>query len=268
MSVIFSAYPVFSSNMISENLTDIFSTFTNLITNTTTLIGMTFLALLFGLYALFLGLLRFAFNRRGTFNEKEIKVISFMISFIGTSGFMFMFKNNPAMFIVFFGGLVGLFLVVAIALAILVYFYKLSKKLKDETEYEVSLKGFDKALYWTYIVLGLFFSVGLVLGYTHMVLAQASCIDSMGNYVTSCQGFSLFGKIYEFASYVFSWVLTIGLFVGLWFIFSRLGRGFKDRSDVLAKNEELRMSKNLITDINNKVKEIDKIMKEQRRIFR
>ena len=67
-----------------------------LFTNDQVLLGLMFVAVLFGSFALFKALLRFSFRESNQFKNKEINVISFMISFIGTSGIFYLFKDGSS----------------------------------------------------------------------------------------------------------------------------------------------------------------------------
>lgn len=79
---------------ITDNLGTVFrDIIDNVLLNVYVMYFLFFVAMFFGCYALVVGALRLAFKKHD-YHKKEIKVISFMVSFMGVSGLFIMLTNS------------------------------------------------------------------------------------------------------------------------------------------------------------------------------
>ena len=92
----------------------------------------TFIAMLAGTFSLFKALLSFVFKENSHFKRKEISVIAFMLSFIGTSGIYFIFSRDAEEFIYVFGGFFGLLIVLFVVFFMMRLFYQVAESVKNQ----------------------------------------------------------------------------------------------------------------------------------------
>lgn len=134
--------------------------FSNILGNTNVLAALFFIALFIGTFAIFKGLLSFFFRSTNQFKNKEISVIALMLSFMGSSGIAFMFRDDPEVFINFFGGISGLLIIIFFAIIIMKFFIELGK----------TSTGKVFPLFW--YSFGTLIISGMILGYTSYVLTR------------------------------------------------------------------------------------------------
>lgn len=191
-----------NAGFLSESLGNSFKSLSeNILFNSNAQIGIFFIAILIGMFAMFKGLLRVVFKSVGDFHQKEITVISFMISLIGSSGLFYMFKDKGQDYIInLFGGTFGLLLVIIIAILIFKTFLVWAHSAEEGS-------NFRKLIYVTAGIL----SLGLVLSYLTFLSEKLG--GTLPNYLTS-----IYGLIED--------VFTLAVFAGIILLFMSLGTIF------------------------------------------
>ena len=181
--------------------------------NENVLIFIYFLALLIGTFTIFKGALRFSFREKEQFHQKEINVISFMMSIIGTTGLFFLFKGKGTAYIVnLFGGIFGLLIMLIIAIIIMRGFVTWAHTMPEDQ------KRIRLGIYW----IGLFVSFGIVDGY---LMFLATKLFDMPSWI------SVFKNIVEDIFFI----LVLGL---IYFAFVFLGKVFRFGKSIEEKEEE------------------------------
>ena len=122
--------------------------FGQILTNDTVMASIFFILMVMGFFTIFRSLLRFFFARGGAqFKRKEIDVISFMLSFMGVGGIVFLFDGDARDFVGVFGGTAGLLIVVFFSILVSKFFFTWADTFEDER--------LKKLIKWTGITLGL-----------------------------------------------------------------------------------------------------------------
>jgi hypothetical protein len=271
----------FAEGFLQEKFIDMFSGISTILEKKEALIGLVFLILFFGIHSLFLGFLRFIFSKNvnASHNQKEIKVISFMLSFISASGLFFIFKTNPELFLIFFGGFFSLIFVIIISLIIATYIFKYANKFKNNQENSSDENNKSRNIfYWFFVILGLLIPTFFLVGYSSIVLSQVSDVGSNCVYKTaenkfevkdfkdtSCRPFFLFSKIYEVGSNILDWLVSIFLLLGIFVLFGLFS--FK-KKDSAVEDKDVNTAKSLIIDINNLIKKINKDFKDKTNVMK
>ncbi len=253
-----------------------------LLGNEDAIFGLMFVAILFGSFALYKALLRFAFRRTDNFKNKEINVIAFMIAIISTAGIAFIFGNSPKFFIILFGGSAGLLLVLFIVFFIMRIFYEFAEEVKNE---DGLLK---KGPGWIFLmILGVILSSYLLLGYSTKVLKELSCNvnfkDLADLNARTCEGGNLFTWIASIAWDVLGWAIFLAIIFGIWWFISRnkkdsdedddkdigtLGRMFGGSSEKdKEKEKEIDGIKSGLENIHKSFTKMKKIRKNQKELL-
>lgn len=179
------------------------------------------IAMLMGTFAMFKSLLTFAFKSNPGFNAKSINVMSFMLSFIGTTGIAFMYSKSPTTFIYIFGGGFGYFLVLFLVVFVFKIMHMFAEELKDE-------KGmFGKGGMWVFfMILATLLSSYMLLGYTGKILSSPELGCSInGDNVATCNGDGtfLYAKVYNIVAGIIAFLVPFAIFFGIWMLIKKLG---------------------------------------------
>ncbi|NQZ84307.1 MAG: hypothetical protein HRU03_01190 [Nanoarchaeales archaeon] len=192
------------------------TTLTTLIHNPNVLFGMMFVAMLIGSFAMFKGLLRFAFSKNfsdSTFGPKEINVLALMLSIIGTIGIFYIFRAEKSQFISLFGGMVGLLFVLFLCVLIMRYFLSIAKS------FENSDGALGKGAGWIAVTtIGVIISLFFLVGYAGKVLMSIGCVISDGSKDLSCSvlgNYNIFVLIYNHGSSILTWAIFIAIVFGI-----------------------------------------------------
>lgn len=187
------------------------------------ILGFMFFAMVIGFFALFKGLLRFAFsgkfNSHGTdmFGKKEINVLSLMLSIIGVTGIFFIFRNDASVLVTYFGGTVGFLFVLFIVILIMKTFLEFAKS------FEVEDGALGKGPAWIFIMLlGAIVSMFLVLGYVGQILKSLGCNLGVVSGNVYCAGlvhkYNLFFVVYNHGSTIMGWLLFFAVIFGIFWL--------------------------------------------------
>ncbi len=159
---------VSAAGYITNNLGDSLKSFIDkVLMNENFLYFIFFVATFFGMHVLFKEMLKFSFKEHSMSN-KPLNVISFMFSFIGTSGLFFLFRNGgygTRDFVTLYGGLIGTLVVIAISIIFLRFCYTWSKGFEDK-------KVVQRAIWF----LGLTISSGVILAYLTFLADQLGAL--------------------------------------------------------------------------------------------
>jgi len=169
------------------------------------------IAMLMGTFAMFKSLLTFAFKSNQGFNTKAINVMSFMLSFIGTTGIAFMYSKSPTAFIYVFGGGFGYFLV----LFLVVFVFKIMHMFAEEFKDEKGMLG--KGPMWVFfMILAALLSAYLLLGYTGKIIESLGCtINTTLNTATcTADGAFLYAKVYNLISGIIPFLIFAAVIIG------------------------------------------------------
>ncbi len=195
-----------------------------------------FFAMLMGTFAMFKSLLTFAFKSNSGFNAKSINVMSFMLSFIGTTGIAFMYNKSPTTFIYVFGGGFGYFLV----LFLVVFVFKIMHMFAEEFKDEKGMLG--KGPLWIFfMILASLLSAYLLLGYTGKILVGLGCeqmtvsggvinggwdVETRTEMVCNSNqnGTFLYAKVYNLVSGIIGFLLPFAIIFGIWMLIKYLGK--------------------------------------------
>ena len=133
--------------------------------NEDVVISLMFISFLLGTFAMFKGLLRFAFKDSGQFQKKEINVIALMLSIISSTGIFFIFRDSASSMIYIFGGYAGLLVVMFLIIFLMYTMYTFAEHFKDEDG------ALGKGVGWVFIMsLGVVLSGYLLLGFSSKVI--------------------------------------------------------------------------------------------------
>lgn len=206
----------FGASVIQDTFIKFGTTISSLILNEKVVLGFMFFAMIVGTFALFKGLLRFSFGKidgSGQFGQKEINVIAFMLSIIGTTGIFFIFRSDASGLISLFGGSVGLLFVLFICVLIMRFFIDFAKSFENPEG------PLGKGAGWISIVaLGAIFSLFLIIGYAGQVLKSLGCkVVGAAKDVTctSLSDYNIFLVIYNNGSAILTWLIFFGIIFGL-----------------------------------------------------
>lgn len=239
--------------MIADQLGVIAEGLIDLLASTNVVFAFMFLAMFIGTFAMFKGLLRFAFKKSGQFGNKEINVIAFMMSFIGTSGIFFMFAGSNTeqkQLILLFGGGIGLLLVLFITFFMLFFFYRVAENFAEG-------KGFLGKGYgwWTIMCFGVLLSLYLFLGYVTKLVTEGINIG-------------LFSNLLEYLKNIIPWIITLTIIFGImWLLFRGKSEDSKDEintTEVEKKNEE---KEKRVAQVETLLNDIDKEMNGAKKLF-
>jgi hypothetical protein len=275
------------SNFLMDKLEGFGTGVKTLFSNTDTIYGLMFVAILFGTFALYKALLRFAFRRTDQFKNKEINVIAFMVSIMSTAGIFYMFRDDANYFILLFGGSAGLLFVLFIVFFIMRLFYESAENIKDE---EGLMK---KGPGWIFlIVLGVLFSSYLLLGYSGKIIEGLGCnfadevlISAEGGGPISCSqaGTGFFVSVANFLLVLKDWAIILAIIFGIWWLINRNkkdddgdsddkdkgplskifgGKSEEDKEKDKEKKSKVKNIKELLTSINEHAKKSNSATKE------
>jgi hypothetical protein len=242
-----------SSNSISDVFLSAGTAISSLILNALVVFGFMFMAMLIGTFAMFKGLLRFSFTKGfgdSTFGTKEINVIALMLSIIGTTGIFFIFRDDPSHLISLFGGSVGLLFVLFICTIIIQYFLNFAKSFENPEG------PLGKGAGWiSIVVLGIVFSLFLLVGYAGQVLKSLNCTFEASGQKALCSGlgeYNLFFIIYNNGSTILLWLIFIGLiFFFISFKKKDIDEPNGEKSSLPSISEDEKENKGKVTEVKN-----------------
>jgi hypothetical protein len=221
------------AGFLSEKFSNISTGFYQFFSNASAVSVLMYFAFFFGVFSLMKNLLGFAFKSHPLGQENKAKtVLAFMISFIGTSGIFYMFKSSPRDFVLFFGGIFGLLILIVFSILIMQLFLSfansLSPKHGDKRE--------NVAAYWTIMVLGALLVSYMIFGFAGKILVEMGCSsdlrsligefkgvpysDSPENYV--CNQSTLFSKVFSWSGNLVEVLVTIAFFLGIWWLITSI----------------------------------------------
>ncbi len=234
-------------SIVLSSLKKVLIEFGTIIQDPQILIVLMFISILMGTFAMFNGLLRFAFANSHQFRKKEINVISFMISFMASSGLFFLFKEKPTQMIYIFGGTAGLLLVIFISFFIVKLFHDFSKNFVEDSD-----ENKKPIPFYILNALGVLFASGLLVSYSGFIIQK---IGGSFN-----KDFNLINIIYNFSLIIFEiamWVVLILLIV--WIL--KRNKTEEDELDI-EFNNEIRFARERIKKIKTKSKLVDDSLRE------
>ncbi|NQZ85786.1 MAG: hypothetical protein HRU03_08760, partial [Nanoarchaeales archaeon] len=257
------------------------TTLTTLILTESFVFAMMFIAMLIGSFAMFKGLLRFAFSKgfsETTFGPKEINVIALMLSVIGTTGIFFIFKDNEVGFISLFGGAVGLLFVLFLCTLIMRYFLGMAK------DFENSDGALGKGAGWIAVTtVGVIVSLFFLVGYSGRVLISMGCKIQDVTKDLSCKplgDYNIFILIYNHGATILTWAVFIAVVFGIIYLSkknsdigsssSSSGSSSVSESDEVKKEEEKHVKnvKGLVKGFNESLKLAREGMKEKEKVLK
>ena len=212
-----------------------------------------FLALFFGVYSLMRELITFAFKSHTLGQEKKAKnVIAFMVSFIGTSGMYFMMgAEDPKMFVLFFGGIFGLVVIILFSFLIMQLFISMANSLAPKE----NGKRTNLGVFWALIGIGSLLVAYMVLGFSGTVLVNMGCSDpfkevfgssTLGGY--SCDKSTVFSKVFSWADQFIEILWTIFvlvIFILPFFLLNRDKNESKSKKDSKDDKEDKEKKSNI-----------------------
>jgi hypothetical protein len=282
---------IISNSFASENagfLVKSFDTislgFAQLFGNPNVVFFFMFIAFFFGVFSLIKNLLKFAFKNHALGSEKKaINVIAFMISFIGTSGIAFMFNSSPTQFVLFFGGIFGLLIMIVFSFLIMQLFVNMANS--------VAPKEGDKrkniAAFWTIIILGSLLVAYLILGFSGKVLVEMGCSDtfvqhfgeSTGDGKWSCDASMVFSSIFSLVStliqIIWTFVILALIFGSFWWFLLRDPKDSaqKNMSDKEVKEDKTKKSnikkvEGSLSSIHNTAKRLSEVSETEQELVK
>lgn len=220
----------------------------SLVQNEQILAGLFFIAILFGTFSLFNAILQ----KVGTslnIGGKPAKVISFIVSFMGTSGIFFIYKGDSSAIVTVFGGTAGFLIVLAISIFVMKFFYDLAGD-KDEN---------NKVLWWFWVSLGTFISSGFIVAYFKKLAEFSGYMENVNTF---------FAGVFEVATVALlvTGVLAVfGLFTSK--AARKLAEDAAEREKEYLNNPELKNAKGAIKRIKGRVSKIDSLFKNINKYF-
>jgi hypothetical protein len=218
-----------------------------------------FIAFFFGVFSLIKNLMKYAFKNHHLGSEKKaINVIAFMISFIGTSGIAFMFNKSSEQFVLFFGGIFGMLIMIVFSFLIMQIFISMANSVAPK---EGDVRK-NKGAFWAIIVFGSLLVIYMLLGFSGKIVTSMGCVDPF-DYMSktvgqdtaesyTCSQSIFFGQLVNLLSNTLSllWglvLIALFIFPFWWFLFRDVKAVSKsDMSEDEIENEkELNRAKNV-----------------------